>query len=451
MKTIFITVFEGVEAKNILRTGIVDALLKKSSGTRVVLFVKNKERADYYAREFSDPRITYEIVAPYDQVGIHKLFSSWKFLFLQTGTTDLRAKMVSEDRGAWYWYYSRVIHRMLAHRPFVALFRALDRLLSRNPVFDQYFRTYKPDLILLANLFEDFEVDFLKSAKRHGVKSIGLTNSWDRATARCILRVIPDKTIVFNDTLLDQMATHSHIPRSDFFVSGIPQYDDYFSPPSVTRDEFFKSIGIDPQKKLVVYSPIGGMFSNSDWDIMDHLHELHMAGKFGNDVEILVRFSPNDFIKDADLKKRPYLHYQNPGTRFSSVRSTDWDMNGRELEELRNTLHHMSLILCYASSISVDAAVVNKPVINIDFEIKDNGKLSKSPTVFYGMTHYAKALSYGGVRMARNTDELVTWVNKYLKDPTLDTEGRKKLAVAQCQFLDGKSVDRISTFIVSHL
>ncbi len=451
MKTLFVTMFEGVEAKNILRTGIIDKILHHTQDVHIVFFVKNQERADHYAREFSNPRISYEVVTPYAPQGIHRVFSSLKFNFLQTTTTDLRAQMVAEDRGQFYYHFSRILHRVLSRPLFISIFRAVDKMLSRNPAFDSYFLRYKPDLILLANLFEDFEIDFLKSAQRHGVKSVGLINSWDRITARCILRALPEKVIVFNDTLCDEIITHNNVKREHVFVSGIPQYDAYFSPASVSREEFLTSIGVDPVKKLVVYSPIGGMFSNSDWDIMDHLHELHMAGKFGNEVEILVRFSPNDFIKEADLKKRPYLLYQIPGTRFSSVRSSDWDMNGRELEELRNTLHHMSLIICYASSISVDAAVFNKPVINIDFEVKDNGRLSKSPTLFYGMAHYEKALAYGGIQLVKNTEELVTWVNAYLKNPHIHEEERKRLAKAQCQYLDGQSAERIAQFITSQL
>ena len=49
--------FQGVEAKNILRTGIVNKLLSENKELHIVLFVKNREREKYYKKEFDNPRI----------------------------------------------------------------------------------------------------------------------------------------------------------------------------------------------------------------------------------------------------------------------------------------------------------------------------------------------------------------------------------------------------------
>lgn len=446
--TLFITMFEGVESKNILRTGIVCQILEKNPFVRVVLFVKNKERADYYAKEFFDPRIVYEVVEPREIKGIDRFFSLRKFLFLQTETTDLRAKMIAEEHGQFYYYYSIFIHRLLARPFFIKIFRFLDKLLVRDKVFDKYFEKYKPDLILLANLFDDFEANFLRAAKRNKVFSVGLINSWDKVTARCILRILPDKLIVFNDTLKEEIIKTNIVAADDIFVSGIPQYDAYFKEINISKEDFFKKLGLDLKDKVIVYSPIGGMFSNSDWDILDWLLAMNKEEKFGSHVKILVRFPPNDFIKDEDLKKRPGLLYQYPGTRFSATRSTDWDMNSEELNDLKNTLFYMDLMICYASSISVDAVIFDKPVININFEINNNQSLSKSPTIFYKMTHYKKALIARGIKLVNNKEELVFWVKEYLKNLKLDRKERKRLTREQCEYTDGKSAERIANFLL---
>lgn len=447
-KTVFISMFEGVESKNILRTGIVDKILKREQEVRVVLFMRNKERAEYYSKEFSNPRIIYEVVESREPFFLERIFSSLKFYFLQTETTDLRAKLISEDRGVAYYYYSRIIHRILARPFFIKVLRFLDLMLVKNRSFDEYFKKYNPNLILLANLFEDLETNFLRAAKRHGVFSVGFINSWDRVTARCILRILPNKIIVFNDTLKKEMIATNNVTGKDIFVSGIPQYDDYFSPVNVSKESFFRNLGIQSDNRLVVYSPIGGTFSDSDWEMMDLLHNLNDKKCFGEKVKILVRFSPNDFIKKEDIEKKPYLLYQYPGTRFSTTRSADWDMTALELKDLKNTLYHMSLIICYASSISIDAVIFDRPVININFEIKDNKKLSKSPTIFYKMTHYNKALKTGGIKLANNENELITLTKKYLENPSIDKEERRKLALQQCNFIDGQSAERIAKFLV---
>ncbi|MEQ1500451.1 MAG: CDP-glycerol glycerophosphotransferase family protein [Parcubacteria group bacterium] len=451
MKTIFITILEGVESKNILRTGVVDRILSNNQSVKVVLFVKNKERAEYYQKEFHHPRISYEVAELYEPNRLNKFFGMRKFHFLRTETTKLRATIVAEDRGRLYYHYALTLHWILARKFFVRVFRFLDLTLVTDNYFDKYFEKYKPDLILLADLFEDFETNFLRSAKKYKVFSIGLINSWDRVTARCILRILPDKFVVFNDVIKKEIVDTNYIDDKDIFVSGIPQYDMYFKPPTVTKEEFFKKTNISLDEKLIVYSPLGGKFSDSDWDIMDMLYQMNSENKFGDRVKILVRFPPNDFVKDEDLVKRPHLIYQYPGVRFSNKRNTDWDMTNVELEDLKNTLHYMSLMICYASSISVDSALVDKPVMNINFEVKENVGLSKSPTIFYDMTHYKKVLDTGGIRLVNNKEELMDWVNKYLINQNLDHEGRLKLISTQAQFTDGLSGERLARFVNDNL
>ena len=451
VKNVFFAMFEGVESKNFLRTGVVERVLASDSNIRAILFMKNKERAEYYAKEFSNPRIIYEVVGTGSLGSIDQIFSSLKFKFLQTETTDLRAKMIGEERGNAYYYYSILLHRVLARPFFVSMFRWLDFKLVQNSSFDSYFERYNPALILLANLFEDHEVNFLRAAKKHTVFSVGLINSWDRVTARCVLRILPNKLIVFNTAVKKEIMETNYVESEDVFVSGLPQYDYYFSPSRVTREEFFKKLGFANAERMLFYSPIGGMFSNSDWEMIDLLYRLNSEGKFGKKVKIFVSFPPNDFLKEEELKKRPWLQYQYIGTRFSKVRSTDWDIKGEELEKLKNLLSYTSLVVCYASSLSIDAAIFDKPIININFEIKNNQSLSKSPTIFYKMTHYKKALDTGGIRLVNNEDELIEWIGKYLEDPSLDKEGRKRLVERQCEYTDGASAVRMAKYLCSFL
>jgi hypothetical protein len=327
--------------------------------------------------------------------------------------------------------------------------RFLDYHLVRNNTYASYFERYQPNAVFFAHLFDELEIHMLREAKRRGVKTIGFVNSWDKATARCIWRLLPDKAIVFNDIVKQEMIVYNEMKEKDVFVSGLPQYDSYFTDtPYTSREEFFRKLHIDPKKKLIVYAPLGRSFGGSDWDIIDLLYRLQGEGKFGQDAAILVRFQPNDFLDEAELKKRPNLIYDYPGVRFSATRGVDWDMNAEHLAHLRNTLHHMSLLVCYASSVSIDAAVFDKPIININFETRKADSFEESSTKYYSFAHYKKALHTGGIRLVQSEEELVSWVRQYLTDPSIDREGRKRLVAEQCQFTDGRSGERIGKFVL---
>lgn len=450
MKTIFITAFEGAEAKNILRTPILPTLLAEKN-LRVVALMKNKERAEYYKKEFSDPRIFYEVVERPTVRGLDRVFAGLKFMLLRTETTDLRRRMMYDlEKNAARYYKGLALNRIFA-RPIVRRFlRWCDEQFVHDATYGKLFEKYKPDLVFCAHLFDEPEVHLLREAKKRRVQSIGFINSWDKVTARCIMRLLPDRAVVFNDIVKKELQDHNEMAADDIFVAGLPQYDHYIRETYISREAFYKNLGIDPRAKLIMYAPEGRSFSTSDWEMIDMLYAMRDKGDFGNGVEILVRFQPNDFFEKEEIEKRPYLLYQYPGVRFSSKRGVDWDMNGEDLKILRNTLRHTSLLVCYTSSMVVDAALFDTPIININFEIK-KAPMAKSPTQFFRMAHYKNALATGGIRMVGSRDELKRAVCEYLSDPSRDAIGRARLVREQCQFTDGGAGERIGEYILKIL
>ncbi len=452
MKTIFLTIFEGTEAKNILRTEIFPTLMR-CADIRLVILVKSAERAEYHRREFNDSRITYEVVAPQELGGFDGFFSRLKFTLLRTTTSEFRRRSNFRRYPKYASYYwGLFLNRLLARPFFVRLARQLDFILVKDQGYGEIFDRYKPDLVFMANLFEDTEINLLREAKKRGIRTVAMINSWDKTTARCVLRLMPHKIIVWNDSVKNAIIKYNLAEEKDILVSGIPQYDGYFNFRPQPREEFFKSIKSVPDRKLLVYSPVGaGPAGDADWEVIDMLHRLNDAGKFVEKVSILVRFPPNDFVDERELKKRPYLLYNYPGIRFSKKRGIDWDMTFPELNHLKNTLHYMAIMICYSSSISADAAVFNKPVINLYFDIKPARPPFLSATEYYQFEHYQDIVKTGGIRLVKNEAELVLWVNNYLKNPELDSEGRRRLVEEQCKYTDGRAGERIGGYVLGML
>ena len=448
MKTIFITIFQGAEAKNILRTDVYKNLIVRED-TRLVFFVDSPERAEYYKKEFSHPRVVYEAVADNSHKGLDAFFSSLSFLLLRTKTTDLRREMAVEENKNYIGHFLSVILNLILARPlFRKIARKLDYLLVKDKAFAKYFDQYNPDVVFLAHLFDGQEINLLREAKRRGVQSVGFINSWDKLTARRSLRLLPDSLIVFNEIVKKEAIKYADMKEKNIIIAGIPNYDWHINYKPISKEEFCRRNNLDPNKKIIVYAPMGKTFSNSDWDIIDLLNNS-IANNLMPDSQLFVRFQPNDFAEEEELKKRPWLRYDLPGVRFSRTRGVNWDMSFDDIKGLTDTLANASLFICYASSISIDAAVFDVPVINIDFEINEKELLSKSPTFFYKTYHYGNVVSSGGVRLPKSKDELISWINKYLANPAIDREARKKLVEAQCWKLDGNSGRRIAEHILS--
>ncbi|MDO8500057.1 MAG: hypothetical protein Q7S66_05410 [bacterium] len=450
MKTILVTIFHGAAAKNILRTGVMKTLLRPPD-VRVVCLMRFSDRADSYRVEIPHERVVYDTFYKTPSGALERFFSFMKYRLIRTATTDLRHEISFDKHRSYALYGAAVFLNFIVARPVIRkALRFLDYYFIGDPGFGGILEKYKPDAVFITHLFDDGEISLLREAKKRRIPAIGFINSWDKLTARCSIRLLPDKLIVFNDIVKGEAEEYADMPASRIAVCGIPQYDQYVTDKPTPRGEFFKKIGIDPKKSLILYSPRGIVFSASDWAVIDFLHDSIVRGEIG-EADMLVRFPPNDFLDESELSKRPWLKYDLPGRRFGIKRSVDWDMDFEELKHLTNSLAHASLIVGYTSSIAIDAAVFDKPIIGINFEICDNLPLVASPTAYYRTEHFSKALRAGGIRQVGSKQEFLEAIKAYLCDPLLDRAGRRRLAEEQCWRLDGKSGERIAEAILEKL
>lgn len=447
MKTIFITLFQAIEAKNILRTAVVTELLRDPA-VRIVCVTKSKERAAYYTKEVPHERITYEVFTKEPGGLFESVFSKAKIFLVRTKTTDLRRKMLLKERKNFVSYLvGSFASRILARKVIRSFVRYFDARLVADPGFGELFATYKPSVVLLAHLFSDTEAALLREARRRNIPTVGFINSWDKLTARYMIRLLPSVLLVYNEHVKEEAMRLADMPERRIEIVGVPQYDFFATTKPCTREEYLKRLDLPLDAKILLYAPMGELFSDSDWVMIDRMRMILQNDECFSKVYMLVRFPPNDFVDQKELKKRSWLLYNIPGIRYGARTKGDWDMTFDDLDNLRDTLAHSSLLVCYASSISIDAALMGKPVINIGFDVIPSPSALKSPTFFYGTEHYEKALRTGGIRLVKSEQDLIMWLKRYLGDPLLDNSGRRRLVDEQCPYW-GTSGARIAEAVI---
>lgn len=447
MKTILITITHGAAAKNILRTKVIKALLA-APGVNVTCLMRFPERALSYQKEIAHVRLTYDSFYRIPDGLAERLLSFLKFRLIKTATTDLRHRMSYDEHKNYFRYIaSSLFNQIIARRSVRQFLRFFDFRFIGDPGFGAVLDKYRPDVVVLTNLFDDGEVALLREAKKRKIATVGYVNSWDKLTARSSVRLLPDTMIVFNEILKQEAMEDADMPEERIAVCGIPQYDQYVTDAPTPRKEFFETNGLNPARHLILYAPVGITFSDSDWEVIDLLHEIISNGEIKG-AQLLVRFPPNDFLDERELAGRPWLKYDLPGIRFGTKRSEDWDMNFDELRRMTDLLAHTSVVVGYSASIIVDAAVFDKPSVGVNFEVKKSPLLARSPTQRYKTDHFKKVLRVGGIRLAGNRQELTDLINGYLRDPLIDKDQRRRFAEEQCWRLDGKSGERVASVIL---
>jgi CDP-glycerol glycerophosphotransferase (TagB/SpsB family) len=114
-------------------------------------------------------------------------------------------------------------------------------------------------------------------------------------------------------------------------------------------------------------------------------------------------------------------------------------------------MRHSDVVVNVASTIAIEASIFDTPVVNVSFDGEAPSPFERSARRYYRFTHYVNITRHHAVRVADTPEQLLEWAGRYLQDPSLDRQGRRAVVEEQCQFLDGRSAERVAAFVVAEL
>jgi hypothetical protein len=270
------------------------------------------------------------------------------------------------------------------------------------------------------------------AARDLGIPTATFIFSWDNLTSKGRIAAPFDHFLVWSDRMRQELL-HYYPDVSDdrIHIVGTPQFDPYGDKSlRWSRDEFFQRIGADPARPLICYS--GGDTSTcpDDAQYVRVLLELIRQGRIRGNPQVLLRPAPVDEGSRYDPVRRdfPELIYARPA--WVHTQPDDWLRTiplPDDIQFLANLTRHADLNVNLASTMTLDFAIHDKPVVNVAFDVSD------PPTFgvplwkfFYRFEHYRPVVELGAARFARSPDELGEHINSYLDNPALDRENRRR-------------------------
>jgi len=454
---VFISVPHGTSAGNMLRSGgLLDRILESDSSLHVVL-LSPMAKDPQFVWEFGRQRVAFiDQPAHLPRAVERGLLAITQASYLsqqQTESVRIRLAEARANGSIRRLGVKALIGRVLV-QPFTrhgSRYALADRLVS-HPVMEMSFAHYKPELVIAANPGLVFsEVPLLRTAKRHGVRTMAIDSSWDNFTNKLIPVRHVDRLVVWNDLMKQQaVSLHGYDP-SAISVAGAPQFDPHFGP-RTPRDEFFARIGADPGRKLIALTTTPrSLYSHHDHVLRGLVKAMH-SGALTN-AQVLVRLHPRDeFDAYKEFAHTPHVIIEKPFR--DTVKVADGlaiDVMPEHQKHLGDTLCHADLVINVASTITIEACIFDTPVVNINFDGPDASPYVKSARRYYSFTHYVNITSRGAVRVATSPEEMVREAAAYLADPSRDAAGRKQVVLDQCQFTDGRSAERVVRLILDEL
>ena len=454
---LFVISFHFLSSRNFFTTDVFGTL-KQNKKINLIIFVPNN-KLDLLRNNYEHENV--KLIGIDEQLILSRNFSKFKwlnFFLISAYAVRLRARE-KYNRGETFTsalelVFSYFLSRFLSRFKFVRkIVRYFDRKFDRSPILLKYFDKYNPKCILVTDVFNNADICFLKEAEANNVLSIGLVRSWDNTTTKGLMRVIPNSLIVNNKIVEEEAVKFHDVDPKNIFVSGIPQFDIYFRNIHDTREDFFKEIGADINKKLILFAPAGSILSDTDWQLCQILKDGLDKEILPKNIQFLIRKHPlghpgflEKFIPDENFI------IEWPGTKpENSNHPKIMEMINKDQKHLVNSLFYSEILIYVNSSIGIDSLPFDKPQIMIEFDGWEKKPYIESVKHYHNEDHMQKYLRTGAVKIARTSEELLFLINNYLNNPKMD-EGKRTLAIKeQLYYPDDYCGRRVANFILKQI
>ena len=307
-----------------------------------------------------------------------------------------------------------------------------------------------PHLLITTGPFQFEQPAVVALANNLGIPTMALIPSWDNLSTKNRLVFKYDGYLVWSEK--DRQELHHYYPYTrqvPIYVVGAPQFDVFFQDRFFqSREEFAKSQGLRADLPIIVYALGSPNFLKEHYGALD-MAERVARGDLG-EAQLLIRPHPihdNHELTESLRKYYPQVIVQQTseaGTPIT-VRSQD---EGQIVEWI-NTFRHADVVVNLASTVTIDAAIFDSPVVNIDYDPQPGQpKQALVKDINHLWTHFKPVAESGGVWLVNNPDEMVQAVRTYLEHPELHRDKRSWIAEYVCQYLDGRCGERMASAVL---
>lgn len=437
MQTIFITSFHAHVSRNILATPVLD-ILKSKSNLRVVILAPNY-KINYFKEKFAGGNVIVEGASPNQasKQSLGLLFKKLGIFLFDSDTTRLKLRYkLYKDKKFFYFIFFFLAGRLGNFFWFRRLIRFFDFHFSPKGFFKEILDKYNPALVFATDIQNENDVSLMQDAKAAGIPILGMVRSWDNMTQR-VFRVMPDRLLVGSQEIFNEVKQSHCYPNDQIITSGYPYYDKYLRAPINSKTEFFLRFGLNPNRRLILYIPIG------DDIMLKNDVDRYVVGLLGTvDSQVLVRLPTNLNLNLENFSIPKNVVFDKPGFGFRDVGALDQEITKEDDERLIDSLFYSDVVVAGPTSVCLDAALLNKPVVAVNF-------CPTTRTFFEGLYHYEyvhlkKLTETGGLYVTKNPNEFFAAIDTLFKNPKLGDEGRKKIKALWFSHADGAVSKRVA-------
>ena len=261
--------------------------------------------------------------------------------------------------------------------------------------------------------------DYVRAARSLGIPSALCVASWDNLSSKGLVRAVPDRVFVWNETQLREAVEFHRLPARRVVVTGAQPYDRWFGRrPATTAEQFADLRGLPAGRRLILFA--GSTKQNEAPELEPRfvrgwIEALRSSGRPElAEAAILVRPHPtnDEAWRRADLGDLAHVAVW--------LREHGLPVTEDDRAEYFDALHHASAVVAINSTALIEATILDRPAHSV--------ALPEFRALQHDLLHYHYLLpAHGGfLREARTLEEHVQLLAEDLESPERFAEQRAR-------------------------
>jgi hypothetical protein len=287
-----------------------------------------------------------------------------------------------------------------------------------------------PVFILSTTCVVEMEQPLIFYARENNIPIYTHILSFDNITSRGYVPIGKfDKYFVWNELMKTELIHYYSVKPERIFITGTPQFDFHNSNKFLrSRGDTLKQFDLEQTDRYLLYCANHIHLTPGEPELLENLIQKLQGDAQLNDIKLIVRLHPLDnydrwqFLFEK-FKGRlrlsiPWSHPVKENPALGMVTEED-------MVKFVNLLRYAETVLNIASTVTIDAAIVNTPVICLGYH-PSNSSESECYYNYHFSEHYKILMKFGASPIALNGEELISLIHK-------DIENRERLSVNRDQ------------------
>ena len=225
--------------------------------------------------------------------------------------------------------------------------------------------TLAPNLVVVSPLVDagSPQVDWVKGAQRQGIASAVAVASWDNLTNKGLMRLAPDRVLVWNEIQRAEAMRYHSVPAEQVVVTGAAVFDRWFDrEPSQAREAFCLDAGLPDAQPFVLFTASSPFIADAV-DEVAFVRQWVRALRRSADVEVRAL--------RVIVRPHPYSTAKWTGVDLGDTAAVVWPRgtfnpaseHGRR--DLFDSLFHAAAVVGINTTAMIEAAIVGRPVLTV--------------------------------------------------------------------------------------